>query len=251
MRIVPKNWRDFQHYKNRNPPWIRLHRNLLDNKDFHRLPVASRALAPMLWLLASESVDGSIDADPDNLAFRLRASEKDIASALRPLLEHGFFVVEQGDSAVLAPCTEKPPISETEALQRQRHHKGVEEKRDPAGFAEFWNAWPKSERKQDRAKCAEKWRTHKLGEELAVILMDIDTKKRTEKWRSGYIEAPEVYLNNRRWEDGVTPDSKPATVESTAADETAARIASERARSTAPPPEHIKALVSGAVRRIA
>lgn len=119
-RITPKNWREFQHYKDRNPPWIRLHRKLLDDKDFHRLPVESRALAPMLWLLAAESVDGSIEADPDDLAFRLRTNEKDITKALKPLIERGFFVMEQGASNVLAGCKQLAPesCSETEALQR-------------------------------------------------------------------------------------------------------------------------------------
>lgn len=116
MKIVPRNWRDFQHYKDRNPPWIRLHRGLLDNKDFQRLPVASRALAPMLWLLASESVGGVIDADPDELAFRLRSTEKEIAVALRPLLEKGFFEPVQDASTTLAPRPQSA-VPETEALQ--------------------------------------------------------------------------------------------------------------------------------------
>jgi hypothetical protein len=114
MKIVPRNWRDFQHYKDRNPPWIRLHRGLLDNKDFQRLPVASRALAPMLWLLASESVDGVINADPDDLAFRLRSTEKEISVALRPLLEKQFFVVVQDASTTLAECL-RGAVPETEA----------------------------------------------------------------------------------------------------------------------------------------
>jgi hypothetical protein len=72
-------------------------------------------------------------------------------------------------------------------------------------FVEFWDAWPKSERKQDKAKCADKFKAQELCELLPLILADIETKKRTEKWRGGFIEAPEVYINNRRWEDGVTP----------------------------------------------
>jgi hypothetical protein len=114
MRLQPKNWRDFQHYKNRNPPWIRLHRSLLDNLEFHRLPVASRALAPLLWLLASESTDGLIDANPENLSFRLRMSEKEINSAIRPLIDKGFFVVLQDASNTLAEGL-RDADSETEA----------------------------------------------------------------------------------------------------------------------------------------
>ena len=37
------------------------------------------------------------------------------------------------------------------------------------------------------------------------ILADIAVKKQTKKWADGYEEAPLVYLNGRRWEDGVTP----------------------------------------------
>jgi hypothetical protein len=109
MRLIPKGWRDFQHYTNRNPPWIRLHRKLLDDRDFHSLPLASRALAPMLWLLASESLDGSIDGDVAELAFRLRQTEKEIDAALKPLISKGFFVVQQDASSVLADCSEKAP----------------------------------------------------------------------------------------------------------------------------------------------
>jgi hypothetical protein len=114
VRLIPKGWRDFQHYKNRNPPWIRLHRKLLDDRVFHSLPTASKALAPMLWLLASESLDGSINGNVPELAFRLRQTEKEIDAALKPLISKGFFVVQQDASSALADCAEKPPIPETE-----------------------------------------------------------------------------------------------------------------------------------------
>lgn len=104
MRLIPNRWADFQHYKDRAPPWIRLHRKLLDNKDFHRLPVESRALAPMLWLLASESVDGVIDATYDDLAFRLRISEVEVQAGLEPLIDRGFFLVD-GQEAPTTPKT--------------------------------------------------------------------------------------------------------------------------------------------------
>jgi uncharacterized protein YdaU (DUF1376 family) len=73
-------------------------------------------------------------------------------------------------------------------------------------FAEFWHAWPKSERKQDRKACAAKWKLHGLDAQCDAILVDLATKRQTTKWQEGYIEAPLVYLNNERWLDGVTPD---------------------------------------------
>ena len=35
MILTVRNWSDFQHYKDRSPPWIRLHRDLLDNYEFN------------------------------------------------------------------------------------------------------------------------------------------------------------------------------------------------------------------------
>lgn len=108
-----KNWSEFQHYKDRAPPWVKLHHSLLDNFEFHSLPVDSKALAPMLWLLASENVDGSISDDLTKVAFRLRTSVKDVQTALEPLINKGFVV---SDSNVLADCKQCAlPETETEA----------------------------------------------------------------------------------------------------------------------------------------
>lgn len=112
MQIKPKNWSHFQHYKDRCPPWIKLHRDLLNNRDFMRLPIASKALAPMLWLLASESKDGSFDGSLDELVFRLHITEKEYHDGIKPLIDKGFFV---SDSEVLAPCLQDAiPERETE-----------------------------------------------------------------------------------------------------------------------------------------
>jgi hypothetical protein len=49
-----KNWTEFQHYKDRNPPWIKLHRTLLDDYEFSRLQDASKAHLMLIWLFASQ-----------------------------------------------------------------------------------------------------------------------------------------------------------------------------------------------------
>lgn len=104
MHIIPKGWSKFQHYKDRAPTWIKLHADLLDDFDFHCLPVASRALAPMLWLLASKYEGGKIPHDLVKLSFRLRMSEKDLSSAIKPLIDNGFFILGQDASNALAEC---------------------------------------------------------------------------------------------------------------------------------------------------
>jgi hypothetical protein len=58
------------------------------------LPLASKAIAPLLWLLASESKDGQFDASYDELSFRLRITNKEVEEGLKevhvdpPLVEY-------------------------------------------------------------------------------------------------------------------------------------------------------------------
>lgn len=99
------------------------------------------------------------------------------------------------------------PVTHREEGKERKGKEGAT-RRDP--IAELWEAWPASERKQDKAKCEEKLKTILKAEPelLDAILADIAIKKLTDKWRGGFIEAPLVYLNGRRWEDGVTPGSQ-------------------------------------------
>ena len=124
MLLQPKNWAVFQHYKDRCPPWIKLHRDLLNDRTFMRLPIASKALAPMLWLLASESKDGIFDGSMDELVFRLHITEKDYQLGVKPLIDNGFFVVASG---VLAerlqdaiPETERETEKEVETKKEKK-----------------------------------------------------------------------------------------------------------------------------------
>ena len=110
MTLVPKNWSNFQHYKDRKPIWIKLHRSILDDYDFHRLPTASKALAPLLWLLASEYKDGKITASLDEIAFRFRTQRSEIEKAIKPLIDNVFFI---DDSNMLA-TSEQVACLETE-----------------------------------------------------------------------------------------------------------------------------------------
>ena len=118
MQLKPKNWDVFQHYKDRCPPWIKLHRDLLNNRDYICLPLASKALAPLLWLLASESKDGVFDASTEELVFRLRMTESEVIDGVKPLIDKGFFVIASGVLAerkqVAIPEREREREGETE-----------------------------------------------------------------------------------------------------------------------------------------
>lgn len=125
IKIAPKNWKKFQHYTGRTPPWIKLHRNLLDDYQFHCLPVASKALAPGLWLLASEYENGLIDATEQEIAFRLRVSISDLRSAIKSLIDNGFFVDASG---TLAGCYQHATL-ETEVETEKEKEKEKKEAR--------------------------------------------------------------------------------------------------------------------------
>ena len=91
---------------------------------------------------------------------------------------------------------------ETPREEESRGEKNNTPKPPTGAFEAFWECWPKNDRKQDRSKCSTKWRRDGLDDLAGAILADVEAKKLTQKWRDGFVEAPLVYLNNKRWEDG-------------------------------------------------
>ena len=124
-----KNWAEFQHYKDRSPPWLKIHRGLLDDYEFQSLPIASKALAPMLWLIASEADKGVFRVDIEFLAFRLRWPNDQVEEGLKPLISKGFVVL---DSSPLAECSQTACLEgetegETEGEKAPRKRKRSDE----------------------------------------------------------------------------------------------------------------------------
>jgi hypothetical protein len=84
MRI--KNWEKYQNFKDRRPPWIKLHRDLLDDKEFHELSGPSVKVLIFLWLLASEDETKQGSLPPvKKIAFRLRMTDKALKSIVSTL----------------------------------------------------------------------------------------------------------------------------------------------------------------------
>jgi hypothetical protein len=78
-----KDWKRFQHFKDRRPPWIKLYRDLLEDPDWFALDGEASKVLVMLWLIASEDPDchGELP-DLRKLAFRLRKSETELNQIL-------------------------------------------------------------------------------------------------------------------------------------------------------------------------
>lgn len=92
-----KEWRQYQHYKDRSPPWIKLHRSVLTSRTWVNASDSERVLAVACMLIAADT-DNKIPADPD---YVRRVAYLRDAPDFAPLLKSQFleFVKEDCDEA--------------------------------------------------------------------------------------------------------------------------------------------------------
>lgn len=198
--IQPKNWAEFQHYKDRSPAWIKLHRGILDDYDYACLPVASRALAPVLWLLASQYEDGKIPAEISRIAHRLRWDEEELTFALIPLIEKGFFIDASG---MLAECYQLACLETEEETEKEEEKATVQpaaaQRATAIHFLRFWTEYPNKKGKKDAERHWRREGCDAIADDLIahVRLM----RQQDDGWRRGYAPMGSTYLNGRRWED--------------------------------------------------
>lgn len=184
MALRPKNWERFQHYKQRCPPWIKVYRTLLDDRDFMCLPVASKALAMMLWLLASEHAEGVIEGVPADWAFRLRMTDNELLVALKPLIDNGMF---EDASMMLAECLQGA-CPETENREREES-----KSKPPFIPPKGGETVTKAERKAKGTRLPEDWchdiKHEHLAKEMGVVLYDELMKFRDYFLSEGKVKA--------------------------------------------------------------
>lgn len=112
-----KDWKEFQHYTNRRPTWIKLYRSILDKKEWFDLSGDDAKHLVELWLIASEDKEllGNLP-DLPTIAFRLRMPE---AKAVQMLTRLCNFVV-QVDSELLSSCYQ------VDSLEKRREREETE-----------------------------------------------------------------------------------------------------------------------------
>ena len=228
-RIAPKNWNEFQHYRDRDPTWIKLHKKLLDDFEFQCLPVASRALAPMLWLIASEDTQGIIDADPKKLGFRLRMTSSQVTDALNPLIEGGFFSVLQDASAALAETERVASLEEEEENNKREEDNKRARARD---FEAFWKACPK---KVGKPKALKSFLTAIKTVPASTLIDKVRSYAASRRGEDDkFTLHPATWLNQGRWEDEAGATVIPINTPFNSPEEQEAqRLARERAYGTA------------------
>lgn len=117
-KLKVKNWEKHQHYKDRNPPWIKLHGELLADDAFVCLPDKSKLHLILIWLLARRT-NGVI---PNNPIWIKKAAGLDDDVDIEPLISAGFLCAFQDDIKLRATCAQLddkvsstcPPETETE-----------------------------------------------------------------------------------------------------------------------------------------
>ena len=146
-----KNWKKFQHFKDRKPPWVKLYRDVLDDLEWYELdPLASKVLV-MCWLIASED-DGKLPP-AKTLAFRLRMTEKQTIDCLNKLSHW----LEQDDISVISERYQSDSLeteTETETETEKEREKETEAKQRTKGsrlsadwvLPKEWADWARQER---------------------------------------------------------------------------------------------------------
>lgn len=194
MTLRVKNWHKFQHFKDRKPPWVKLYRDLLDDKEWFDLdPVAAKALV-LIWLIASEAA-GELPPMAE-LAFRLHQSERQTKTIVSSLSHW----LEQDDIAPISAGYQSDPLEterETEVeVERETDARG--------GFAAFWLAYPRKIGKGDAEKL---WLKLNPSAQLQVeILLAVTQQANSEQWqREGgrFVPMPSTWLNQKRWGDSL------------------------------------------------
>ena len=212
---IPK-WRDYQHYKDRSPPWIKLHFDLLTSETWLSLDDASRVLAVASMLIASRN-EGRIPGSP---TYMQRVAYLSGPANFAPLVECGFLVVddeiasENVDSAsktsdaasnALASCkqllADASPETETEKSKPScaiASH-GIVGKDDPKGFSECWEAYPKRLGGNSRVQAEKQYRARlKAGTPPADLLAGVQRYaafiRATEREGTAYVKQASTFF---------------------------------------------------------
>ena len=127
--ISIKTWEKYQHYHDRNPPWIKLYNAILDDYEYSCLQDDSKLLLISLFLLASKC-ENKIPADPAWIKKKCNLQGK---VNLQLLLDADFITLNGSASTLLAPCKQNG-VPETEKRQRKEEKSIFQKKPFPKDY---------------------------------------------------------------------------------------------------------------------
>lgn len=204
MGLMVKGWEKFQHYKSGRgaPPWIKLYRGLLNDKEWFALDPAAAKFLVSVWILAAET-DGVLP-DIETIAFRLRADSKTIA---KHISDCSHWLIDDDINLLANSYQLATPETETETeTDSDVAIKKRASETDPSfGFDAFWLAYPN---KKGKGKAIKSWNKISPNADLmSKMLAALEVQKRTDAWTKDggqFIPHPSTWLNGMRWEDEVS-----------------------------------------------
>jgi len=202
-----RNWDKFQHFKDRRPPWIKLHRDILEQRDINAISDCAFRVLVGVWLLASEDKDmrGTLPA-VDDIAFRLRLSKQAICKALQELAP---FLIQDDINAISTRYQVDEPETETET--ETKAEKETDTPKPPRGieysveFLSFWNVYPNKKGKKAAWRA---WQRAKDRPPIEALLTEVRLQCRSQEWAKDggqYIPHPATWINRGGWDDCVKP----------------------------------------------
>ena len=184
------NWNQYQHYKHRSPPWIKLHYELLTSEMWVSLDDASRVLAIACMLLASRH-DGEI---PANDAYVKRAAYLNSKPNWDKLVSVGFLELTEHASTTLADDS-KVHTNATPEKRREEQEKS-DSKKHPHG--EFKNVLLTAD---EYAKLIAEHGEQKA--KLGITVLDDYIESNGKKYKSHYaVLKPSGWVWNRVQKEG-------------------------------------------------
>jgi hypothetical protein len=159
------NWDQYQHYKDRDPAWIKLYARLLDDYAFATLPDTTKWHLVGIFLLASKQgnrIPGDARWVQKKIAARTRVD-------LNALLAAGF--IEEDASTPLQGCA--PPAIPEKEQERREEQTLLSAGADPCvgdenGFEEFWKAYP-TDPLMSKKKTRGEWERLNAADRAAAI----------------------------------------------------------------------------------
>lgn len=204
MIIRVLRWSEFQHYNYRRVPWVKIYRNLLDDTEYRLLSPGARAYLIDLWLLASETTDGVLHMDAQDVAWRLRL---ELADSERWLTEIAAQRDRNGNLKWIAfDETDGVPVPVPVVVKPTPKAKAEKPATPPtngedqaAQFLRFFDTMPKRSGGNPRAGAFSKWEMAlKAGATVAEIQAGAERYKKfcdtTGKTGGEYVKQARFWL---------------------------------------------------------
>ena len=193
-----KNWEKFNLYNPRNPryqkkmTWFKFYgTDYINNIEIHKLSFEQKAVLVELWCLGSES-DGVLPSNFE-IAFRLHYPIEFVEKIIVELVTRGW--LEENYTPARIEKRKEEKIREDIVLDK---------------FQEFWESYPRSNRKVNKTGCLKLWQSQnleKIGDKIinhVKLMADTDWKKDNGQW----IPMPATYLRQERYLGFTEPKRK-------------------------------------------